>query len=120
MLSLKSPISLASLPQANRLSCPRRIVSCKAASMGSMDEFTNESISSAAMGLLSRRIESLKRELAAGHNFDKMMERRPQLPTGVQRMMWEEMKFDHELLCSWHEAAWRAQQQQQTEDGPEA
>jgi hypothetical protein len=85
-----------------------------------MDEFTDESISSAAMGMLSRRIESLKRELAAGHNFDKMMERRPQLPTGVQLMMWEEMKFDHELLCSWHEAAWKAQQQQQTVDGPEA
>jgi hypothetical protein len=82
-----------------------------------MDEFTNEGVSAAAMGLLAQRIAALRN--SAELKFQQAIEKRPQLPQGTQLMMWEEMKMDHQLLCNWHESAWKEQQRQQQQMGQE-
>lgn len=78
--------------------------------MGSMDEFSNEGISAAAMSLLAQRIAALRS--SAELKFQQAIEKRPQLPQGTQLMMWDELEKDHELVCKWHESAWKEQRQQ--------
>lgn len=84
-----------------------RIVSVKAANLGSLGD-NGEAMNAAAMALLLKRIENLKSAGAALDSYRQAIERRPPVPQGTQNMMWDEMKMDHDLLCSWHESAWCA------------
>lgn len=118
MLSLRSSAGVGPVPTVKSQTLSQhRIVSVRAAGMGSMDEVSNEGVSAAAMGLLAQRIAALKN--TAESKLQRAIKRRPQIPEGRPEMiLWEEMRMDHELLCKWHESAWREQQQQQTgQDG---
>jgi len=105
MLGFKS--SLSSKVRQTSTARKARIVSVRAANLGSAGD-NGEAMSAAAMALLLKRIDSLKAAGAALENYRQAIERRPPVPQGTQMMMWDEMKMDHDLLCSWHESAWRA------------
>lgn len=117
MLSLRSSAGVGPVPTVKSQTLSQQRVLCvRAAGMGSMDDFNNEGVSAAAMGLLAQRIAALKN--TAESKLQRAIKRRPQIPEGRPEMiLWEEMRMDHELLCKWHESAWREQQQQMGQDG---